>query len=216
MLLEMTRVLADAPTIEIAVPRILQAICEGMDWQVGLAWEVDEGKPNVLRLAARLGTRCRPWMVLSATVAKLCLRRASGCRAGSGRRPPPRGSPTRDWIENLPRKALAVAAGATPHRFPRVPLRIKERVIGVMEFFHMHTSCPDSASCCRCWTCIGSQIGQFVQAPAGPSRDDECAREQAEAASRAKSEFLANMSHEIRTPLNGVIGLERLVVGYLA
>ncbi|MBI4605697.1 MAG: PAS domain S-box protein, partial [Planctomycetes bacterium] len=39
-----------------------------------------------------------------------------------------------------------------------------------------------------------------------------CARQLAEAASRAKSEFLANMSHEIRTPMNGVIGMTSLLL----
>jgi PAS domain S-box-containing protein len=38
-----------------------------------------------------------------------------------------------------------------------------------------------------------------------------CAKEAAEAATRAKSEFLANMSHEIRTPLNGIIGMTQLL-----
>ena len=40
----------------------------------------------------------------------------------------------------------------------------------------------------------------------------ECAKEAAEAASRAKSEFLANMSHEIRTPMNGVLGMTELAL----
>ena len=39
-----------------------------------------------------------------------------------------------------------------------------------------------------------------------------CAKERAEAASRAKSEFLANMSHEIRTPMNGVMGMTELLL----
>jgi signal transduction histidine kinase/ligand-binding sensor domain-containing protein/DNA-binding response OmpR family regulator len=39
----------------------------------------------------------------------------------------------------------------------------------------------------------------------------QCAKEAAEAATKAKSEFLANMSHEIRTPLNGVMGMLELM-----
>jgi two-component system CheB/CheR fusion protein len=40
-----------------------------------------------------------------------------------------------------------------------------------------------------------------------------CAKESAEAASRAKSRFLANMSHELRTPMTGVLGMLDLALG---
>lgn len=36
-----TRVLAEAPTLAIATPRILQAICETLHWSVGAIWIVD-------------------------------------------------------------------------------------------------------------------------------------------------------------------------------
>lgn len=47
-----TNVLADAPTTEDALPRLLEAVCEGFGWQLGFAW-----RPNTdateLRCAAR-------------------------------------------------------------------------------------------------------------------------------------------------------------------
>ncbi|HUO01279.1 MAG TPA: HAMP domain-containing sensor histidine kinase, partial [Rhizomicrobium sp.] len=42
-------------------------------------------------------------------------------------------------------------------------------------------------------------------------RDNQVAKETAEASSRVKSQFLANMSHELRTPLNAIIGFSDLL-----
>jgi PAS domain S-box-containing protein len=38
-----TRVLAESPALGDALPRSLQAVCEGLGWQVGAMWQVDGG-----------------------------------------------------------------------------------------------------------------------------------------------------------------------------
>jgi signal transduction histidine kinase len=68
------------------------------------------------------------------------------------------------------------------------------------------------------------EIGQFARALRlfrdgviekrrleGELRDNQVAKETAEASSRVKSQFLANMSHELRTPLNAIIGFSDLL-----
>jgi signal transduction histidine kinase len=42
-------------------------------------------------------------------------------------------------------------------------------------------------------------------------RDNQVAKDTAEASSKVKSQFLANMSHELRTPLNAIIGFSDLL-----
>src|ERR1019366_1265290 len=42
-------------------------------------------------------------------------------------------------------------------------------------------------------------------------RDNQSAKETAEASSKVKSQFLANMSHELRTPLNAIIGFSDMM-----
>ena len=45
---ETARVLAESPTMLEAGPRMLQAVCEALDWQYGALWEVDRVR-QVLR-----------------------------------------------------------------------------------------------------------------------------------------------------------------------
>jgi signal transduction histidine kinase len=42
-------------------------------------------------------------------------------------------------------------------------------------------------------------------------RENQVAKETAEASSKVKTQFLANMSHELRTPLNAIIGFSELI-----
>ena len=42
------RVLAEAETLRDAIPGVLQAICDGLGWELGAVWTVDE-EADVLR-----------------------------------------------------------------------------------------------------------------------------------------------------------------------
>ncbi len=46
-------------------------------------------------------------------------------------------------------------------------------------------------------------------------RQDELARVQAEASSKAKTEFLFNMSHDIRTPMNAILGFTDIALNHI-
>jgi len=209
-----TRVLADAPTLAIATPKILQAICECLGWSVGAIWRVDE-KENVLRCV-------ETWHNLASQVEEFDRLTRSRTfppgvglpgRVWSDRRPA--------WIEdvtqdtNFPRAAIAAREGL--HAAFCFPILLRSEIMGVLEFFSQEIEKPD-ARLLEMMTAIGSQIGQFIERKNAEhalriyASDLEIAKKRAEEATRAKSEFLANMSHEIRTPMNAVIGMTELAL----
>ena len=209
-----TRVLADAATLAVATPKILQAICGCLGWWVGAIWRVDE-KENVLRCV-------ETWRMPSGQVEEFDqLTRSSTFAQGTG-------LPGRVWSNarpvwiadvtldaNFPRAAIAEREGL--HAAFCFPILLGSQVLGVLEFFSHEIQQPD-ARLLEMMGAIGSQIGQFIERKNAEdalrvyARDLELAKKRAEEATRAKSEFLANMSHEIRTPMNAMIGMTELAL----
>ncbi len=154
-----TRVLSESPTLAEASPKILQAICESVGWQVGGFYTVDRAA-NLLRLVDM-------WHVpeLDITEFETLSRRLPF--------PPGFGLPGRVWASSKPAWIPNVVED---HNFPRTPAALKnglhagigfpiminDEVVGIMEFFSKQIHEPDRELLWMLGT-LGTQIGQFIQ-----------------------------------------------------
>ena len=231
----LTRVLAEAENLGAASPLILRAICEGLGWEMGAFWRLDE-LASVLRCVDLWHLPGQEFPGFEKATRELTVRRGvalPGLVWEAGQSKWATDVPER---ENFPRIKIAREEGL--HSAFGFPIRIDDRVVGVIEFVssEIRTREPELL---EMFDSIGSQIGQFMERRRAESElklyadyleaarlaqeadarrlallvhELEIAKARAEEATRSKSEFLANMSHEIRTPMNAVIGMTELAL----
>ena len=157
---ELTRVLAEAVTLDEAAPRLLEAVCQSLDWEIGNLWRVDEPM-GVLRLVRSWhrhqeeGLRdfvdvCRDITFPSGEGLPGVVWRA--CRPV--------------WVSDVQRdrrvthRAEAVARAGL-HAALAFPVIRRDEVVGVMEFFSREVREPDD-ELLRLTAAVGSQVGQFI------------------------------------------------------
>jgi GAF domain-containing protein len=153
-----TRVLADSPSLAEAAPRVLQTVCESLDWDVGMLWIVDEH-----------GTRLRcmeVWQRANIGPEFETLSRVMTFARGLG-------LPGRVWDSGEPAWIQDVVED---ENFPRIKAALQERLhgafafpiqwsgtsLGVLEFFSREIRKPDEGLL-QMFAAIGSQIGQFTE-----------------------------------------------------
>ena len=153
------RALAESATLAEAAPRLLQAICEDLDWEHGALWNVDA--------AAGLLRCVETWQVPAAGVRQFdAVSRGITFSKGIG-------LPGRVWASGEPAWIPDVLADSN---FPRAPIASQEglhaafgfpichgtTVVGVMEFFSHEIRQPDPQMVGMLGR-VGAQIGQFME-----------------------------------------------------
>ncbi len=154
-----TCILSESASIDEATPRIVQSICECLDWKVGEIWRMD-GETKLL-------TFLKAWHLPSGDFEEFV---SASLRFTF---PPSVGLPGRVcesrkplWIRNLaedsnfPRISLATKAGL--HCGFGFPILLGEEALGALVFFSREVRELDH-DVLQMMASIGSQIGQFIE-----------------------------------------------------
>ena len=151
-------VLAEAHTLKAAAPKILQAVCENIGWDVGEIWLLDR-PAQVLRNA---GLWCRPGVE-----PRQFFKATRGLALAKGQSLPGTVWRTgrRFWTADVTQvPGFTHADPATQNDLRAAfafPIRVRREIIGVIEFFNRAVLEPDAALL-RTVTAISRQIGQFL------------------------------------------------------
>ena len=154
-----TRLLAESQTVGEVSSKILQAICECLQWEFGALWNIDKIAKR-LRCVEVWHSASKPFPAFEETCRQFTFDIGVGL--------PGRVWQSREatWIpdvlkdNNFPRAPIAAAEDL--HGAFAFPIKWGGEVLAVMEFFSREIRQPDQALL-KIVETIGSQIGQFVE-----------------------------------------------------
>jgi PAS domain S-box-containing protein len=225
------RILAEAATLSSATPRLLQVVCEGLDWDLGAMWCLRDDALHCVDLWSRDGVAFAPFEAATHSGVFAC---------GVG-------LPGRVWAEgtvwipdisqdcNFPRAALAAQCGLRAAF--GFAIRLGESILGVVEFFSRSVRQSDP-ELLEMFAAIGAQLGLFIERRRAEDeiralnidlerRIRDATMELAEANLRLlealereqelgqlKSNFVSLVSHEFRTPLGIILSSSEILQHY--
>jgi PAS domain S-box-containing protein len=201
-----TRVLAETSTVDDAVPGVLQALCQALEWDLGIFWSVDAD--GVLQPVASWGVPDVAGGGFEEASERMHFVRGRGLPGRVWEKTEPEWIPDVKRHPEFPRRDAALALGlCTAFAFP---VFVGRDFLGAMEFFNRRPVEPGPALL-ESMGAMGSDIGQFLK------------RKQAEEAVRVREEaqrFFAGVSAALAASTPDFAGtlraLGRLAVPFLA
>ena len=153
------RVLSESSSLAQAMPKILQAICESLGWDLGAIWTVDEQAHGLRCVQVWKSPRVNA-IGFESFSSTLLFQRGVGLpgRVWAG------GEPI--WVTDIARDPhfarAAIAGEAGLHGALAFPIKLNAHVLGVLEFFSRDIQKPDE-DLVHALAAVGSQIGQFTE-----------------------------------------------------